>query len=164
MKTRHVYSTIGLGAANRAILAAREAGIADRDISLVARSDISMARIPDDRKLVMNDFYPAALRGAVTGGASGLVAGMLAMVTPIGLTIAGIGAMALIGVAAGAWVSALVGSAVPDAVHREFEQEIREGKILIVIDGDADTLHRAHEALTALGARQLEFHRATALT
>ncbi|GAB2809214.1 hypothetical protein [Dyella kyungheensis] len=164
MKIRHVYSTVGIGAANRAIQAAREAGIADRDISLVARDDISMDRIPDDRKLVMNDFYPAALRGAVTGGASGLIAGMLALVTPIGLTIAGVGAMALIGVATGAWVSALVGSSVPDVVHREFEQEIREGKILIVIDGDVDTLHRAHHALMALGARHLDFHRATALT
>lgn len=164
MKTRHVYSTIGIGAAHRAIQAAREAGVNDADISLVARDDIAMDRIPDDRKLVMNDFYPAALRGAVTGGASGLVAGMVALVTPIGLTIAGLGAMAIVGVAAGAWVSALVGSSVPDVVHRQFEQEIREGKILIVIDGEADVLHRAHDALLALGARQLDFHRATVLT
>jgi len=164
MKIRHVYSTIGIGAASRAVMAAREAGIEDRDIALVARDDISLDRIPDDRKLVMNDFYPAALRGAVAGGASGIVAGMVAFVTPIGLTVAGLGAMALIGVATGAWVSALVGSSVPDAVHREFEDEIREGKILVVIDGDETQLHRAHGALTAIGARQLEFHKATALT
>lgn len=164
MKTRHVYSTVGIGAATRAIQAAREAGIEDDDIALVARDDIATDRIPDDRKLVMNDFYPAAVRGAVAGGASGLLAGMVALVTPIGLTIAGMGAMALIGVAGGAWVSALVGASVPDVVHREFDSEIREGKILVVIDGSHETLHRAHDTLTALGARKLDFHRVSALT
>lgn len=164
MKIRNVYSTIGIGAASRAVMAARESGVADRDVSLVARDDISLDRIPDDRKLVTNDFYPAALRGAAAGGASGIIAGMVAFVTPIGLTVAGLGAMALVGVATGAWVSALVGASVPDAVHREFEDEIREGKVLVVIDGDRDVLHRAHDALTSLGARQLPFHKATVLT
>ena len=164
MKTRHVYSTVGMGAASRAIQAARESGVVDDDISLVARDDIAANKIPDDRKLVMNDFYPAALRGAVAGGASGLAAGIVSLVTPIGPAVASIGAMALIGVAGGAWVSALVGASVPDVVHREFENEIREGKILVVIDGGVDALHRAHDALVALGARQLDFHRVTALT
>jgi hypothetical protein len=164
MKTRHVYSTVGMGAATRAIQAAREAGIVDGDIALVARDDIAADRIPDDRKLVMNDFYPAALRGALAGGASGLIAGMVSLVTPIGPVVASIGAMTLIGAAGGAWVSALVGASVPDVVHREFENEIREGKILVVIDGGREALHRAHRELIALGARQLDFHKATALT
>lgn len=164
MKTRHVYSTVGMGAATRAIQAARECCVADRDISLVARDDIAANKIPDDRKLVMNDFYPAAIRGAAAGGASGLVAGMVALVSPIGPAVASIGAMTVIGAAGGAWVSALVGSSVPDVVHREFENEIREGKILVVIDGKTEALHRAHDALIGLGAHQLDFHRATALS
>lgn len=164
MKTRHVYSTPGIGIAAKAIGAARSAGIDDDDIALVARDDISLDRIPDDRKLVMNDFYPAAARGVAAGGASGLLVGMVALITPIGLTIAGVGAMALIGATTGAWVSALVGASVPDEVHRQFEEEIRAGQVLVVIDGQPDPLEHAHHALEGVGARQLDFHRASLLT
>lgn len=164
MKTRHVFSTANIDGARKAMTAARGAGIADDDISLVARSDISLDRIPDDRKLVTNDFYPAAARGALAGGASGLLAGLVALTTPIGLTLAGVGAMVVAGVATGAWVSALVGASVPDAVHRQFDDEIRAGKILVVIDGDFAVLEKAATAMQAVGARQLDFSQVSALS
>ena len=164
MKIRNVYSCSSLGMAAKAIGAARSADIDDDDIALVARDDIALDRIPDDRKLVMNDFYPAAWRGAAAGGASGLLVGIVALITPIGLTVAGIGVMALAGATAGAWVSALVGASVPDEVHRQFEDEIRAGKILVVIDAPPDRLDHAHDALESLGAHQLDFQRASVLT
>lgn len=164
MKARHVYSCTGIGMAAKAIGAARSASIADDDISLVARADIALDRIPDDRKRVMNDFYPAAMRGVAAGGASALLVGIVALITPIGLTIDGVGAMALVGATTGAWASALVGSSVPDEVHRQFADEIRAGKVLVVIDAQPDQLAHARHALEGLGAQPLDFQRASVLT
>ena len=92
MKTRHVFSTPDLDTAQAAMAAARHAGIDDEDILLVARSDIELDSIPNDRQEADSDFVPAALRGAGYGGAAGLLAGLVAVVvTPIGLTLAGVG-------------------------------------------------------------------------
>ena len=63
MKTRHVFSVPDLAAARAAMDAARRAGVADDDISLIARSDIELENIPEERKVVEGDFYPAAIRG-----------------------------------------------------------------------------------------------------
>lgn len=165
MKTRHVYSTADMEMVKEGIRVARQCGIAHEDVSLVARDDIELEAIPEERKVVDNDFYPAALRGAGIGGASGLLAGLVAVaIAPIGLTLAGAGAMALIGATMGAWSSALAGSAIPDPVRRKFEDEIKEGRILLVLDGDAETLERAEPRLTDIGARRLPFETPTVLS
>ena len=90
MKTRHVYSTTGMDMVKEGIRVARQSGIAHEDVSLIARDDIELEAIPEERKVVDNDFYPAALRGVGIGGASGLLAGLVAVaIAPIGLTLAG---------------------------------------------------------------------------
>ena len=165
MKTRHVYSTTGMDMVKEGMKIARQSGIAHDDISLVARDDIELEAIPEERKVVTNDFYPAAVRGAAIGGASGLRAGLVAVaIAPIGLTLAGAGAMALIGASMGAWSSALAGSAVPDPVRRKFEDEIKQGRILLVLDGDAEELERAAPRLADIGATRLPFDTPTALS
>ncbi|MCF5922661.1 hypothetical protein L2218_12000, partial [Xanthomonas perforans] len=75
MKLRHVYSTADLDSAQRVLQAARSTGIDNDALSLIARSDIELQEVPDERKDVKTDFLPAAARGAATGGAAGLVAG-----------------------------------------------------------------------------------------
>jgi hypothetical protein len=140
--------------------AARQSGIADEDISLIARSDIEMEAIPDDRKVVEGDFYPAAIRGVTGGAAMGLLAGLVAVaVPPLGLTLAGVAATTLTGAAIGGWATALAGSVVPDPVRRAFEKEIEEGKILVVLDADKETLERAGPPISNTGARNLPFEK-----
>ena len=165
MKTRHVYSTPDLSTAHATMAAARQAGIANDDISLIARSDIELDTVPDDRRVVDGDFYPAAVRGVTFGGAAGLLAGLLAVVvTPIGLTLAGVAATTLAGAAMGTWTSALAGSAVPDPVRRKFEDDIQQGRILVVLDGDKDVLDSADTALCAAGAVPLPFDKPTVMS
>lgn len=128
MKLRHVFSTPDLSTAHAAMVAARGAGVANDDLSLVARSDIELSAIPDDRKEADTDMLPAALRGAGIGGAAGLAAGLLAVVaTPIGLTLAGAAAATVAGAAIGTWASALMGSALPDPVRAQFVTRSRPG-------------------------------------
>ncbi|ALN63992.1 hypothetical protein GLA29479_3130 [Lysobacter antibioticus] len=160
MKTRHVFSTPDLATAQAAMDAAREAGVHDDDILLIARSDIELKSIPNDRKEADTDLMSAALRGAGYGGATGLLAGLLAVViSPIGLTIAGAAAATVAGAMVGCWASALMGSALPDPIRRKFDAHIQQGRILVVIDGDRDLLLQAEARVlrNAIGAELLPF-------
>jgi hypothetical protein len=164
LKKRLVFSVQDMAAARIAMEQARVAGIQDDDISLVARSEKS-DMIPDDRKIVEGDFYPAAAKGAAGGAVAGLVAGLVAVaIPPLGITVAGAFAMAAGGSVLGAWSTALAGSAVDDPVSRKFEGEVQSGRILVVIDGTDDDLPRARQAVLDTGATQLDFYRPTAMT
>lgn len=165
MKTRRVFSTPDLITARAAIQAAREAGIQDDDISLVARSDIEVDHIPNRRKEADSDFVPAALRGALFGGLAGLLAGAFAVLVfpAIGMSWAGAGLVALAGVLIGAFASSLVGSSLPDPVRQKFEGEIKAGRILVLVDGAAETLPAVENAITRTGALSLPFEAPTAL-
>lgn len=165
MKIRHVFSTQSIAAARTAMQAARTAGIPDADLSLVARSDIELEKIPDERKIVDMDTIPAALRGTLGGGVAGLLAGVVAVaIPPLGITLAGAGAMALAGALMGTWSAALAGASVPDPVRQAFEDEIAAGRILLVIDGDEALLRTSQPALEAAGAKRLDFDATTAIT
>lgn len=165
MQIRHVFSVPDLSTAQDAIRAAREAGLDTDNLSLIARPDIELDSIPDRLKDASTDFVPAALRGAASGGAAGLLAGLVAIAfPPLGVTLAGAAVMTVGGAAVGTWVSALVGSTVEDPVRRKFEDEIAAGRILVVLDAEAEQLPAAEAAITAAGASRLPYEGTTALT
>ncbi|GAB2560808.1 hypothetical protein ISP15_15945 [Dyella jejuensis] len=164
MKKRMVFSVKDMAGARAAMDKARAIGIADDDISLIARSDKSQL-IPDDRKVVEGDFYPAAAKGAAGGAAIGLIAGLVAVaIPPLGITVAGAVAMAVGGSALGAWSTALAGSAVDDPVSRQFEDEVQAGRILVVVDGDEEKIPAARTQIATTGAVPLPFEKPTAIT
>lgn len=165
MKTRRVYSTPGLAQARQALAAAREAGVADEDLSLIARHDIELEAIPESRKDEHTDFMPAAVRGVAQGGATGLLAGLVAvMIPPLGVTLAGALGVTAAAAAMGGWVGAMTGSAAPDPVRQKFETEIEAGRILVVVDGEGEAGTRADAAVAATGATPLPFDQPTALS
>ena len=164
MKTRHIYLMQSVADAEQAIVALRAQGVAEEHIALVARADIEMARIPDDYRNASTDFMPAAMRGALGGGTAGVLAGLIGVAVPaIGITLAGAAAVAAIGAAAGAWASALAGSALPDPIRRQFEQEIAEGRILLLVDCEDENFADIDATLVPLGARPMDFTEPTAL-
>jgi hypothetical protein len=165
MKSRHVLSTPDAATARTVMQAARAAGIPEEDISLIARSDIELDAAPEQHKEAGSDFYPAALRGVVGGGAIGLLAGLVAVaIPPVGITVAGVAGLTVAGALTGGRASALVGASVPDPVRRKFEDEIEAGRILVVLDGDKALLARAEPALIRAGGTPLPFDEPTALT
>ena len=165
MKIRHVFSVADIAAAQQAMQAARQAGLSDDDLSLIARADIELEEISDQRKIASTDFMPAALRGAATGGTTGLLAGLVAMVfPPLGVTLAGAALLTLGGAAMGTWTAALVGATVEDPVRRKFEEEIEAGRILLVADGEEPALSAASTAIIATGARALPFETSAAIS
>jgi hypothetical protein len=165
MKTRHVFSTADLAAAETAVQALRAVGIPDQDISLIARHDIENHLIADDRQKTSGDFGRGGVKGLVAGGGSGLLVGLVALaVPPLGLTLAGAAAMTLVGAAVGGWVGVLTGTSEPDVVRRKFENEIEAGHVLVVVDGKGDELAAADAALHAQGATSLPFAAPTAMS
>ncbi len=164
MKTRHVYSTPNLAGARAALDAALDAGIADADVLIVARSDIELDAIPNKRKEADTDFMPAAARGAGLGGALGAVGGLIAVVTPLGVTLLGAAAIAAAGAMVGGWAASLAGASQPDPIRQKFEVEIADGRILVVVDGEDEILARSRSAILATGAVELPFEGTSALS
>ena len=158
MSTRFVYSTRDLDHARRALAALREAGFTVDQVSLVARSDIELERVPDALKEADTDAVLAAVRGMGLGGATGLLAGLAAMVVaPVGITVAGAAAIGAIGALVGGWSSALMGSALPDPVRQQFEGEIAAGRLLVLVDASSEQEAALGEAMAAVQATRLAY-------
>jgi hypothetical protein len=63
----------------------------------------------------------------------------------------------------GTWSSALVGASLPDPIRQKFEDEIKAGNILVVIDAEPELLARAEPAMVAAGATPLPYEATSAL-
>jgi hypothetical protein len=138
---RYIYAFDSAESARKAVDDLRREGIGDECISLIARADIQLEEIPDRFLDASTDFAPALGRGVAIGGITGLFAGIIAMsIPPLGIAMAGSALLAFFGGGAmlGAWTSALIGTSVPNAVRRKFEDEIKAGRTLLVIDSSAD--------------------------
>ena len=158
MSTRFVYSTRDLEHARQALAALHMAGITNEQISLVARSDIELERIPDSLKEADTDAVPAAIRGMGMGGATGLLAGLAAMVfAPVGITVAGAAAIGAMGALVGGWSSALMGSALPDPVRQQFDDEIAAGRVLVLVDAEDEQKAAVADAMASVQATRLEY-------
>lgn len=164
MTQRRVFSASSVAQAGDAVAAAREAGVPEDGISLVARSDIELEAVPDDLKLAETDFKTAAVRGTGVGVVAGTLAGLLAAtVPPLGLTLAGamIGGGAA-GALVGTWASALVGASIPEPVRRRFEEEIEAGRILLVVDAEEELQDALSRRLADIGVIAMDDRLASA--
>lgn len=158
MKHRHVYSTQDMAHARKAIAALHMRGIGNDAISLVARSDVEMDRIPDTLKEADTDSVPAAVRGMELGGATGLLAGLAAVAfAPFGVTLAGAVAIGAMGALVGGWSSALMGAALPDPVRQQFDDEIQAGRVLVLADIEDEQLPALRDAMVEAGAVDLDY-------
>lgn len=165
MKTKHVFLAQDVDVAASAVGALRDFGTADDDISLIARSDLEMKVIPEKFHESRSDFMPAAVKGAVGGGATGLVAGLVAVaIPPLGVTLAGAAAIAAVGAAAGTWSAALMGSALPDPVRQKFEDEVKAGRVLVVVDATEDEHQKIGKLMNDAGLRRLDFEEMSQMT
>ena len=87
---RYIYAFDSTDSARNAVTALRARGIDEQCISLIARADIQLEKIPDRYLDASTDFMPALGRGAALGGAAGMFAGIVAMaIPPLGIAIGG---------------------------------------------------------------------------
>jgi hypothetical protein len=98
---------------------------------------LAEANLPEASLLQESDFVPAVERGLAIGGATGILAGVAAVALPgIGLVLGG-GAILGIGLAGaglGAWVSSMIGISAPSSRLTEFEEAIKQGSLLMMVD------------------------------
>ena len=98
---------------------------------------LTEANLPEANLLQESDFVPAVERGLAIGGATGILAGIAAVALPgVGLVLGG-GAILGIGLAGaglGAWVSSMIGISAPSTRLTEFEEAIKEGSLLMMVD------------------------------
>lgn len=157
MIERRVYRAENIQAAREAVAVLREQGLGEEAVSLVARSDIELEAISDRHHEADVDFVDAASRGAGVGAVTGLLAGLAATAfPPLGITLAGAAVLGAVGAAVGSWASALTGETLPESVRRQFDEEIRSGRILLLVDAPAEDRARLRALLESAGLRALD--------
>lgn len=113
--------------------------IDDRHMHVIARDDVDLGNLPQATLTQRSDLVPGLERGIAFGGATGIVAGLAAMLMP-GVVITGGAflAMGLAGAVVGAWASSMIGLSVRNSHIKQFEESIEQGKVLVMVDVPKD--------------------------
>ena len=145
-ENRSVFAVENLGQLEDALSAARDAGIADEDIALVARHDIEL------------ELDPEASEPDEHGRVRGLLAGLSAVTVPtLGVSLAGAGMLNLLGSNLAGWTGHAAGDHANDDVRERYQALVDSGALLIVVQADSAERHAAaHAAMVAAGARPLD--------
>ena len=125
--------------------------VEERYIHLIARDDIPMEDLPEATLMQKSDFIPALEKGVLGGAYTGLAAGLVVMAfPPAGMVIGGGAILAMIaaGVAVGGMMSTLVGVGLPSGRLEKFEEAIKAGNILILVDIPRQRLDEIQEIVT----------------
>lgn len=110
-------------------------------IHVIAKEGTAMADLPEASLAQKSDLVPALERGVAVGGATGLLAGLVAVsFPPAGLVLGGgaVLAVALAGSGFGAIMSTMIGVSAPNTRHTQFQDAINEGEILMLVDVPKD--------------------------
>jgi hypothetical protein len=124
------------------------ARVEERHIHLVAREGTAMEDLPEATFLQKTDFVPALERGLAIGGATGVVASLVA-VTIGGMVLAGgaVLAIALAGAGVGAWMSSMIGASIPNSRIKEFEKAIEAGEVMMMVDVPKGKVHQIEDLI-----------------
>ena len=122
--------------------------VEERHIHVMAKEGTPMEDLPEASLLQKSDFIPAVERGLTLGAATGVLVGLVAMsFPPAGLVVGG-GAVFAIGAAGagvGGWVSSMVGVSVPSPRLKKFEDAIKAGEFLVLVDVKRDRVEEIEE-------------------
>jgi hypothetical protein len=111
--------------------------VEERRIHLLARRGTPLENLPTASLAQRTDLVPALERGVAVGGATGALAGLVALaVPPAGLVIGGgaVLALAVAGAGFGAWASSMMGISTPNSQIKQFHDAIERGEILMMVD------------------------------
>jgi outer membrane lipoprotein SlyB len=145
--------------AKEAIQALQDEGFTEEEVSIVAKGDDSNQG--SSQGMVSQDnMADGAAWGGGIGAVGGLLAGMGALAIPgIGpIVAAGPLAAALSGAVAGGVAGGLIDMGIPEAEGKRFEQDIKEGRMLAVIEADDDNAEIAQNLLEDYGADEVQVY------
>ena len=113
------------------------ARIEEKHIHLIAKRGTPLGDLPEASFLQKSDFLPAIERAIPMGGATGTLAGLVALALSPGLVVAGgavLLASALGGAGVGAWLGGMVGMNIGNTRLKVFEAAIENGELLVLVD------------------------------
>ena len=113
------------------------ARIDDHHIHVMAREGIALGDLPRANLLQRSDFVHGIEIGLSVGGATGIVAGLIAVAfPPEGVVLGGwtLLVTALAGALIGAWAAGMIGTDIPNSQLKHFATAVAAGQILILVD------------------------------
>jgi hypothetical protein len=113
------------------------ARVEDRHMHFLARRGTDLGELHEANYLHKTDAVHGAFTGLVIGGVVGVIVGLLLVYFPPGgasIQLAAVLIAALVGSALGIWIAGMMGLQVPNTQLRDFEQDIAEGRILLMLD------------------------------
>jgi hypothetical protein len=116
------------------------ARIEERHIHVLAKRGTPLEDLPEATFLQKTDFLPAMEQGIALGGATGLLAGLVAIALPTGLVLGGgaLFAITLAGAGVGGLMSSMVGSSIGNRRIEQFQEAMEKGEFLLMIDVPRD--------------------------
>lgn len=155
-----------ISTAEDAVKALRNKGFQDNEISILAKDSQQRQANKSGDMETGSDFggNDSIADGTTWGGALGGVAGLLAGVGA--LAIPGIGPIVAAGPLAGVLSGAVTGGVagglvdlgIPEERGRQYEQNLKQGGILAVIETSEDKVNDASSILRQNGAKDVEAH------
>ena len=113
------------------------ARIEDRHMHFLARRGTDLGELHEASYLQKTDAMHGAFTGLVIGGIVGVVVGLLLVYFPPGgasIQLVAVLIAALVGAFLGIWIAGMMGLQVPNTQLKGFEQELQEGKVLLMLD------------------------------
>src|SRR5262245_18932288 len=127
------------------------ARIEERHMHFLAQDEATLGDLPKASLSHRMDLVHGMQRGLIVGLGMGTVVGLaLYWLTDIGALL-GLGAVLLFALSAaamGAWISGMIGSSVANPWLKQFEQTLRQGHILLMVDVPVERVEEI-EALIA---------------
>jgi uncharacterized membrane protein YeaQ/YmgE (transglycosylase-associated protein family) len=137
MRRRIYFLLPSVGSARQVVNELLLARIDDHHIHVMAREGTTLGDLPQANLLQRSDFIHGVEIGLSVGGATGIVAGLIAVAfPPQGIVLGGwtMLVMALAGALMGAWVAGMIGTDIPNSQLREFTTAVADGQILMMVD------------------------------
>jgi len=137
MRRRIYFLLPSVGGARQVVNELLLARIDDHHIHVMAREGTTLGDLPQANLLQRSDFIHGVEIGLSVGGATGIVAGLIAVAfPPQGIVLGGwtMLVMALAGALIGAWVAGMIGTDIPNSQLREFTTAVADGQILMMVD------------------------------
>ncbi|AEP31094.1 hypothetical protein [Brumicola nitratireducens] len=113
-----------------------QSDIDEKHIHIISKEGTQLEALPEATLLQKTDFISGLERGVAIGGTTGLLAGLATLVLPGGIALSGgaILACAAAGAGVGSWLGSMIALDVPNTRHKEFEEAISQGKLLMLLD------------------------------
>lgn len=137
MKRRLYFMLPDIASAERTANDLLLARIEDRNMHFAARPGTHLGKLHEAGYRIRNDLLHGAEVGLISGSLLGLIIGIVLYATqPIGIALQPviILAMAVAFGLLGAWSSSMVGVALPNSQLSQFEEEIEQGRVLLIVD------------------------------